>query len=176
MTVVVPISKRGTVTLPPALRRKFGLGTENPLVIIEKRDRELVLRPIKRAAGSQLPGKSQFSQHKVCARPALRSSLFSPRAHFSLLTSHFTPSSSSLRIHSCPFVKFVVHPPLPTSTSRLRVSPPLRSRSTRTESSSPSHRGYLRLVPPPFNLSQSRTPTPSSRRRVGIPATQNQYP
>jgi bifunctional DNA-binding transcriptional regulator/antitoxin component of YhaV-PrlF toxin-antitoxin module len=46
MAVVVPISKRGTVTLPPALRRKFGLGTvANPLVLIEERDGELVLRP-----------------------------------------------------------------------------------------------------------------------------------
>jgi AbrB family looped-hinge helix DNA binding protein len=55
MTVVVPISKRGTVTLPPALRRKFGLGTENPLVIIEERDGELVLRPAVAVAVRDLP-------------------------------------------------------------------------------------------------------------------------
>ena len=55
MTVVVPISKRGTITLPPALRRRFGLGTENPLVIIEERDGELVLRPAVAVAVRDLP-------------------------------------------------------------------------------------------------------------------------
>ena len=46
MTTVVPISKRGTVTLPPALRRKLGFGLgENPLILIEERDGEIVLKP-----------------------------------------------------------------------------------------------------------------------------------
>ena len=46
MTTVVPISKRGAVTLPPALGRKFGFGKgENPLILIEEREGEIVLRP-----------------------------------------------------------------------------------------------------------------------------------
>lgn len=45
MTTVVPVSKRGSITLPPAWRRKSGLDSENPLVILEERDGELVLRP-----------------------------------------------------------------------------------------------------------------------------------
>jgi AbrB family looped-hinge helix DNA binding protein len=45
MAIIVPISKRGAVTLPPALRRKLGLEGEAALVIIEEREGELVLRP-----------------------------------------------------------------------------------------------------------------------------------
>jgi AbrB family looped-hinge helix DNA binding protein len=45
MAIIVPISKRGAVTLPPALRRKLGLEGEEALVIIEEREGELVLRP-----------------------------------------------------------------------------------------------------------------------------------
>lgn len=56
MTTVVPISKRGTVTLPPALRRKFGFDNmENPLVIIEERNGELILRPAAAVAVRDLP-------------------------------------------------------------------------------------------------------------------------
>lgn len=45
MKMVLPVSKRGTVTLPPALRRKYGLEEEGALVIIEERSGELVLCP-----------------------------------------------------------------------------------------------------------------------------------
>ncbi len=56
MTTVIPISKRGTVTLPPALRRKFGFDRmENPLVIVEERDGELILRPAAAVAVRDLP-------------------------------------------------------------------------------------------------------------------------
>jgi bifunctional DNA-binding transcriptional regulator/antitoxin component of YhaV-PrlF toxin-antitoxin module len=56
MTVIVPISKRGTVTLPPALRRRFGFGTATtPLVLIEERDGALVLRPAAAVAVREIP-------------------------------------------------------------------------------------------------------------------------
>lgn len=56
MTTVLPMSKRGTVTLPPALRRKFGLDRmDNPLVMIEERDGELILRPATAVAVRDLP-------------------------------------------------------------------------------------------------------------------------
>lgn len=46
MTTVVPISKRGAVTIPPALRRKLGFGSgENPLILVEERDGAIILRP-----------------------------------------------------------------------------------------------------------------------------------
>ena len=46
MATMVPVSKRGTVTLPPELRRRLGLDVmENPLVLIEERDGEIILRP-----------------------------------------------------------------------------------------------------------------------------------
>ena len=56
MTTVVPISKRGAVTLPPALRRKFGFGAgENPLILIEERDGEIVLRPASAVTVRDIP-------------------------------------------------------------------------------------------------------------------------
>ncbi len=45
MTLTLPISKRGGLTLPPALRRKLGLdGIDSPLVIVEERDGGLFLQ------------------------------------------------------------------------------------------------------------------------------------
>lgn len=55
MTVVVPISKRGTLTLPPSLRRRFALESANAFVIIEERDGELVLRPAAAVPVRDLP-------------------------------------------------------------------------------------------------------------------------
>ncbi len=53
---VIPISKRGTVTLPPSLRRKYGFDRmENPLVILEERDGELILRPAAAIPVRDLP-------------------------------------------------------------------------------------------------------------------------
>lgn len=46
MSLTLPISKRGSLTLPPALRRKLGLdGLDSPLVIVEERDGGLFLQP-----------------------------------------------------------------------------------------------------------------------------------
>ena len=46
MKTILPVSKRGAITLPPSIRRKYGLdGVETPLVIVEERDGELVLCP-----------------------------------------------------------------------------------------------------------------------------------
>ncbi len=46
MTVVIPVSKRGTVTLPPDLRRKLGLDRlENPMLLAKEQDGKLVLEP-----------------------------------------------------------------------------------------------------------------------------------
>lgn len=56
MTMVVPISKRGAVTLPPALRRKFGFGAgDNPLILIEERDGEIILRPASAVTVRDIP-------------------------------------------------------------------------------------------------------------------------
>lgn len=58
MTTVIPISKRGAVTLPPALRRKFGFGEgENPLVLVEERDGEIVLRPASAVTVRDIPAQ-----------------------------------------------------------------------------------------------------------------------
>lgn len=46
MSMVLPVSKRGTITLPPAIRRKYGLNVDGgALLIVEERDGELVLTP-----------------------------------------------------------------------------------------------------------------------------------
>jgi bifunctional DNA-binding transcriptional regulator/antitoxin component of YhaV-PrlF toxin-antitoxin module len=46
MTLTLPLSKRGGLTLPPSLRRKLGLdGIDSPLVIVEERDGGLFLQP-----------------------------------------------------------------------------------------------------------------------------------
>ena len=56
MSTALPISKRGTVTLPPALRRKYGFDQmENPMVILEERDGELILRPAAAIPVRDLP-------------------------------------------------------------------------------------------------------------------------
>jgi len=46
MKKVLPVSKRGTITLPPEFRRKLGLDrVESPLVLAEESDGKLVLEP-----------------------------------------------------------------------------------------------------------------------------------
>ena len=45
MTITLPVSKRGTLTLPPALRKNLGLDAlKNPFVIVEERDSGLFLQ------------------------------------------------------------------------------------------------------------------------------------
>jgi bifunctional DNA-binding transcriptional regulator/antitoxin component of YhaV-PrlF toxin-antitoxin module len=42
----IPVSKRGTVTLPPEIRRSLGLDTtENPMVLVEEREGGVFLLP-----------------------------------------------------------------------------------------------------------------------------------
>lgn len=42
----LPLSKRGSLTLPPELRRKLGLDKlESPMVLVEERDGGLFLQP-----------------------------------------------------------------------------------------------------------------------------------
>jgi bifunctional DNA-binding transcriptional regulator/antitoxin component of YhaV-PrlF toxin-antitoxin module len=46
MTTTLPVSKRGTLTLPPGLRRKLGLDRlSNPMVLVEEREGGLFLQP-----------------------------------------------------------------------------------------------------------------------------------
>lgn len=46
MTTTLPISKRGSLTLPPALRRKLGLDRlPSPMVLVEEREGGLFLQP-----------------------------------------------------------------------------------------------------------------------------------
>jgi bifunctional DNA-binding transcriptional regulator/antitoxin component of YhaV-PrlF toxin-antitoxin module len=45
MAVVIPVSKRGTVTLPPDMRRRMGLDRlTNPMLLAEEKDGKLVLQ------------------------------------------------------------------------------------------------------------------------------------
>jgi bifunctional DNA-binding transcriptional regulator/antitoxin component of YhaV-PrlF toxin-antitoxin module len=46
MATTIPLSKRGTLTLPPALRRKLGLDKlSNPMVLVEECEGGLFLQP-----------------------------------------------------------------------------------------------------------------------------------
>ena len=46
MTTTLPVSKRGTLTLPPSLRRKLGLDRlSSPMVIVDERDGGIFLQP-----------------------------------------------------------------------------------------------------------------------------------
>lgn len=45
MSTTIPLTKRGSLTLPPSLRRKMGLDKlRNPMVVIEERDGGLFLQ------------------------------------------------------------------------------------------------------------------------------------
>lgn len=58
MTTVVPNSERDAVTLPPALRRRLGFGSgDQPLVIIEERDGEILLRPAPAVIVRDIPAE-----------------------------------------------------------------------------------------------------------------------
>jgi bifunctional DNA-binding transcriptional regulator/antitoxin component of YhaV-PrlF toxin-antitoxin module len=62
MSQVLPVSKRGTITLPPAYRRKLGLDRmKNPLVLAEEKNGKLVLEvatavPVRDIPGSTIRG------------------------------------------------------------------------------------------------------------------------
>src|SRR5207302_6879971 len=45
MSTTIPLTKRGSLTLPPSLRRKMGLDKlRNPMVVVEERDGGLFLQ------------------------------------------------------------------------------------------------------------------------------------
>jgi len=46
MDAVVTMSKRGTITLPPAIRKKLGLGkVSNPMMLIREQDGRIIMEP-----------------------------------------------------------------------------------------------------------------------------------
>jgi len=46
MAIAVPISKRGTFTIPPEIRKRLGIDRlENPMLLVEERDGKLYLEP-----------------------------------------------------------------------------------------------------------------------------------
>ena len=46
MAVAVPISKRGTFTIPPDIRKRLGVDRlENPMLLVEERGGKLYLEP-----------------------------------------------------------------------------------------------------------------------------------
>ncbi|MDI1335305.1 MAG: AbrB/MazE/SpoVT family DNA-binding domain-containing protein [Lacunisphaera sp.] len=56
MTTTLPLSKRGSLTLPPAMRRKLGLDQQlHPLLLVEERDGGLFLQPAAALAVRDLP-------------------------------------------------------------------------------------------------------------------------
>jgi hypothetical protein len=56
MSTTIPLTKRGSLTLPPALRRKMGLDKlRNPMVLVEEREGGLFLQPAVAMAVRDLP-------------------------------------------------------------------------------------------------------------------------
>ena len=46
MAIAVPISKRGTFTIPPEIRKRLGVDQlENPMLLVEEREGKLYLEP-----------------------------------------------------------------------------------------------------------------------------------
>jgi bifunctional DNA-binding transcriptional regulator/antitoxin component of YhaV-PrlF toxin-antitoxin module len=46
MAIAVPISKRGTFTIPPEIRKRLGVDQlENPMLLVEERDGRIYLEP-----------------------------------------------------------------------------------------------------------------------------------
>ena len=56
MAEILPVSKRGTITLPPDYRRRSGLDRmENPLVLVEEKDGKLILEIATAVAVRDIP-------------------------------------------------------------------------------------------------------------------------
>ena len=54
----IPVSKRGTITLPPEMRRKLGLDTaEHPMMLLEMRDGGIFLQPAEALPVRDIPEK-----------------------------------------------------------------------------------------------------------------------
>ena len=46
MAIAVPISKRGTITIPPEIRKKLGIDRlDNPMLLVEEKDGRLYFEP-----------------------------------------------------------------------------------------------------------------------------------
>jgi bifunctional DNA-binding transcriptional regulator/antitoxin component of YhaV-PrlF toxin-antitoxin module len=57
MIKVVPISKRGTITLPPPFRKKMRLDqVDNPLMLVEERDGKLIMELASAVPVRDIPG------------------------------------------------------------------------------------------------------------------------
>ena len=52
----IPVSKRGTITLPPAMRRKLGIdAAEHPMMLVELRDGGIFLQPAEALPVRDIP-------------------------------------------------------------------------------------------------------------------------
>jgi bifunctional DNA-binding transcriptional regulator/antitoxin component of YhaV-PrlF toxin-antitoxin module len=52
----IPVSKRGTVTLPPEIRRSLGLDSaQNPMVLVELREGGVFLQPAEAMPVRDIP-------------------------------------------------------------------------------------------------------------------------
>lgn len=52
----IPVSKRGTITLPPDMRRKLGLdAAEHPMMLVELRDGRIFLQPAEALPVRDIP-------------------------------------------------------------------------------------------------------------------------
>ncbi len=59
MSITLPLTKRGSLTLPPSLRRKMGLDKlRNPMVVVEERDGGLFLQPAVAMPVRDLPKRT----------------------------------------------------------------------------------------------------------------------
>lgn len=56
MAVVLPVSKRGSITLPPELRKKLGIDQiDNPMLMVNEKDGLLVLIPATAIPMREIP-------------------------------------------------------------------------------------------------------------------------
>lgn len=56
MATAIPMSKRGTVTIPPEIRKRLGMDRlKNPMLLIEERDGKLYLEPAAAVAVRDIP-------------------------------------------------------------------------------------------------------------------------
>jgi hypothetical protein len=54
--IAIPVSKRGTITLPPDMRRKLGLdAAEHPMMLVELRDGGVFLQPAEALPVRDIP-------------------------------------------------------------------------------------------------------------------------
>jgi bifunctional DNA-binding transcriptional regulator/antitoxin component of YhaV-PrlF toxin-antitoxin module len=62
MAIAVPISKRGTVTIPPEIRKKLGLDRlENPMLLVQEEDGRLYFEPASAIPVRDIPKSKLIS-------------------------------------------------------------------------------------------------------------------